>query len=352
MIVSPANTATSNGLPQFGVDDVPPQSQPGWPTIKQPDVYFGVNDPGYVIADTKQAEIDYQQGTTGQSKESNYTGNGGVQLNSFLKRAAFAIRFGDLNVLISNLITPQSRMMFVRDIQTEVQKAAPFLSLDSDPYAVLTSDKGDIDWVQDAYTTTDNYPYSQNADTSAVSTNSGLSGQDVQLRTELRKGCHRRIHRADDLLRDGRERSDHRDLGEGLPLPVHPVPEDAPRSPSSPQVPRGHLSRSRQRCMASTTSIRHPPSTTQAMRGACRRTPERVLPPKLFRAPSPPMPRDRPSRSNARMSPFTRFCRFLVNPIRLSTFLRPMCRSRRTTVCRPLPALYLVTAIMVKATDI
>jgi uncharacterized membrane protein (UPF0182 family) len=176
MIVSPANTATSNGLPQFGVDDVPPQSQPGYPQISQPNVYFGVNDPGYVIADTKQAEIDYQEGTNGQSKESTYGGNGGVELNSFLKRAAFAIRFGDLNVLISNLITSNSRMMFVRDIQTEVSKAAPFLSLDSDPYAVLTSNGG-IDWVQDAYTTTANYPYSQDADTSAVNTNSGLSGQ-------------------------------------------------------------------------------------------------------------------------------------------------------------------------------
>lgn len=175
MIVSPANTATSNGLPQFGVENVPPQSGSGWPQITQPDVYFGVNDPGYVVADTKQAEIDYQEGTNGLSQESNYGGNGGVQLNSFIKRAAFAIRFGDLNVLISNLITPKSRMIFVRDIQTAVSKSAPFLSLDSDPYAVLV--KGQIEWVQDAYTTTANYPYSQDADTTAVASGSGLAGQ-------------------------------------------------------------------------------------------------------------------------------------------------------------------------------
>jgi uncharacterized protein len=175
MIVSPANTATSNGQPVFGVENVPPQSEPGWPQIQQPNVYFGVNEPGYVIADTKQKEIDYEL-QDGQNQESTYSGSGGVQLNSFLKRAAFAIRFGDLNVLISDLITSNSRMMFVRDIQAEVSKAAPFLSLDADPYAVLGAN-GDIDWVQDAYTTTDNYPYSQNADTSAVNPNSGLAGQ-------------------------------------------------------------------------------------------------------------------------------------------------------------------------------
>ncbi len=105
---------------------------------------------------------------------SSYGGSGGVQLNSFLKRAAFAVRFGDLNILISNLITPQSRMMFMQDIQNDVNTVAPFLSLDSDPYPVAVN--GGVYWVQDAYTTTSNYPYSQDADTSAVSSNSSLSG--------------------------------------------------------------------------------------------------------------------------------------------------------------------------------
>lgn len=177
MIASPANVQTS-GLPSFkpGIQNVPPVND-DYPAIKQPDVYFGVNLPGYVIAHSKQQEIDYQQTSgpnNGQNVYSTYKGSGGVQLNSFLKRAAFAIRFGDLNILISDLVTPTSRIMFVRDIQAEVSKVAPFLSLDSDPYPVIVN--GDIDWVQDAYTTTGNYPYSQDADTSAVSSNSGLSG--------------------------------------------------------------------------------------------------------------------------------------------------------------------------------
>jgi uncharacterized membrane protein (UPF0182 family) len=96
-----------------------------------------------------------------------------VQLKNFLVKAAFAIRFGDFNLLVSDLVTSQSRLMFVRDITQMAQKAAPFLSYDSDPYPVLSG--GQISWVLDAYTTSDNYPYSQNVDTSSLPANSGLN---------------------------------------------------------------------------------------------------------------------------------------------------------------------------------
>ena len=137
----------------------------GCPTITQPSVYFGLNNAGYVVANTKQPEIDYQL-TNGTNDETHYTGDGGVQLSNFFDQAMFAIRFSDFNLIISNQITSQSRLMFDRGVQARVTKAAPFLSLDADPYPVLLN--GQIDWVQDAYTTTDNYPYAQNADTSAA----------------------------------------------------------------------------------------------------------------------------------------------------------------------------------------
>jgi uncharacterized membrane protein (UPF0182 family) len=105
--------------------------------------------------------------------ETHYTGDGGVQLSNFFDKAMFAIRFSDLNLIISNQITSKSRLMFDRGVQARVAKAAPFLSLDADPYPVLLN--GRIDWVQDAYTTTDNYPYAQNADTSALPDGSGLN---------------------------------------------------------------------------------------------------------------------------------------------------------------------------------
>ena len=86
----------------------------------------------------------------------------------------FAVRFNDLNLLISSQITNDSRLMFDRGVQARVAKAAPFLNLDADPYPVLLG--GHIEWVQDAYTTSANYPYAQNADTGAVASGSGLSG--------------------------------------------------------------------------------------------------------------------------------------------------------------------------------
>jgi uncharacterized protein len=173
MIISPATQVTSAGYPVYDVSNVPPESTNGAPVITQPDVYFGLDNSGYVVANSKQLEIDYQL-ANGSNVETHYTGDGGVQLSSLFKQAMFAIRFGSLNLLISNEITPQSRIMFERGLQSRISMAAPFLALDSDPYPVILN--GQIDWVQDAYTTTDNYPYAENADSSVVNSGSGLSG--------------------------------------------------------------------------------------------------------------------------------------------------------------------------------
>jgi uncharacterized membrane protein (UPF0182 family) len=178
-MASPANQVNPSGQPVFAIADVPPSSSQGLPAVTQPDVYYGLNydgtAPSYVIADTKQPEIDYQITSgpdQGANVETRYAGTGGVKLSSFGRRLAFALRFGDLNMLISNLITPQSRVLFYTNIQDAISKAAPFLSLDSDPYPVLAG--GQIYWVQDAYTTTANYPYAQTADTTALAPSSGL----------------------------------------------------------------------------------------------------------------------------------------------------------------------------------
>jgi uncharacterized membrane protein (UPF0182 family) len=178
MILAPANDANSH-QPVFSISQVPSQSSPGEPQITQPNVYFGVanaNDADYVLADTRQEEIDYQQTGAQSPVTSHYKGpgaTGGVQLSNFLIKAAFAVRFGDFNLLVSDLVTHQSRLMFVRDITQMAQKAAPFLSYDSDPYPVLSG--GQIYWILDAYTTSDNYPYAQNVNTTSLPSNSGLN---------------------------------------------------------------------------------------------------------------------------------------------------------------------------------
>ncbi|MGP0028918.1 MAG: UPF0182 family protein [Acidimicrobiales bacterium] len=181
--VALANQTQSNGNVVYGVKQIPPSSSAGLPKITQPGVYFAVGDTGYVVADTKQPEVDYER-SNGTNVESHYSGTGGVQMSSMLKRLAFAIRLGDFNLFLSNQITSKSRIMFVRDPVQMAEKAAPFLTFDHDPYAVIND--GHIDWVVDGYTTTNEYPYSQNADTQQVPVNSNLTGSFNYVRNSVK----------------------------------------------------------------------------------------------------------------------------------------------------------------------
>lgn len=162
-VLAPANAASPDGNPLFRVQDVPPV---GDPKIDQPRVYFGEQLGDYAIVNTKQKELD------ASDTSSNYSGKGGVELSSFARRVAFALRFGEKNILLSGQITPKSRAIFYRDISARVKKAAPFLKFDSDPYPVILD--GKITWILDAYTTSTHYPYAQNADSSRVPNDSGL----------------------------------------------------------------------------------------------------------------------------------------------------------------------------------
>jgi uncharacterized membrane protein (UPF0182 family) len=158
-----ANTVdTTTGNPVFVVSNVPPASTNGMPTLTQPGIYFGIKDSGWVVANTKQNELDYQVNSgpnAGQNVATHYEGSGGVAVGGILSRAALALRLGDFNFLISNQITPKSRVLFVRDVQQMAQKAAPFLTFDTQPYAVIAN--GEVQYVLDGYTSTSQYPYSQ-----------------------------------------------------------------------------------------------------------------------------------------------------------------------------------------------
>jgi uncharacterized protein len=176
-VVALANQAQTNGNPVYGIKNVPPSSSNGLPKIGQPNVYFATGDNGYVVADTKQLEV-------GSQGESHYNSTGGVQLTSLFKRAAFALRLGDFNLLISDQITSKSRIMFVRDPVQMAQKAAPFLTFNQSPYAVVSG--GSIYWIVDGYTTTNEYPYAQNADTQQVASGSDLPGSYNYVRNSVK----------------------------------------------------------------------------------------------------------------------------------------------------------------------
>jgi uncharacterized membrane protein (UPF0182 family) len=167
-VMAPANAVTSEGQPDFSVKDVPPT---GTPKITQPRIYYGEGAGNYSIVKTGQPELDFQD-PSGATKSSSYSGTGGVPINSPMRRAAFALRFWDYNMVVSKDIKPSSRVIFTRNITDRVHKAAPFLKLDYDPYPVVLN--GKIYWVQDAYTTTSRYPYAQRADTDRLPPNSGL----------------------------------------------------------------------------------------------------------------------------------------------------------------------------------
>jgi uncharacterized membrane protein (UPF0182 family) len=188
-VLSESNQAGVNpadGTPNFLLNDIPPVAPSGTPVLNNqqgPKVYYGEGQSGYVIVKSKQPELDYQD-KAGNNVTSRYDGTGGVAMGSIIRRAAFALRFGDVNPLISSQVTPQSRIMYVRDIESRVRKAAPFLKYDSDPYAVILN--GRMYWVQDAYTVTSHYPYSQRADLDRMPANSGLQTQFNYVRNSVK----------------------------------------------------------------------------------------------------------------------------------------------------------------------
>jgi uncharacterized membrane protein (UPF0182 family) len=174
IVGSPSNTVTADGRPTFVVKDIPPQSsQPGQFEISQPALYYGQTLSGYAFVHTKQREFDYPNSP--QDATTTYGGKGGVQVSNFLRRAAFALRFGDMKIFISSQITKDSRALYLRDIRERVKKAAPFLRFDADPYPVLLD--GRILWIIDGYTASDRYPYAEAYTPTRLPSGSGLSAR-------------------------------------------------------------------------------------------------------------------------------------------------------------------------------
>jgi uncharacterized protein len=159
VVMSPVNAVTKEGLPNYFIKDIPPiyTSDKNNLRIDQPRIYYGEKDNNFMLVNTKTNEFDYPKGQI--NEYINYDGSGGVNIDSFAKKLYMAIRFADIKILFSSDITPESKIMFDRSIQTRISKITPFLMLDNDPYLVI--DDGEIYWIQDAYTVTGNYPYSQ-----------------------------------------------------------------------------------------------------------------------------------------------------------------------------------------------
>ena len=142
------------GLPQYLIENIPAESAYGL-KITQPAIYYGASMSGYRIVDTRIKEFDYPKGN--DNVYTSYKGTGGIPVDSFWKRLLFAWTQRDINLLLTSYIAPGSRIQIWRQVQQRVAQIAPFLQLDSDPYPVLSA--GKIYWIQDAYTTSNRFPY-------------------------------------------------------------------------------------------------------------------------------------------------------------------------------------------------
>ena len=155
LVMNFVSSSTGGGLPQYLLENIPAESQYGL-QIAQPDIYFGNVAPGYKIVDTRIKEFDYPKGN--ENVYTSYQGTGGIPLDSIWKRLLFAWTQKDINILLTGYLKPQSRIQIWRSVQERVSQVAPFLLLDRAPYAVLS--EGKQYWIQDAYTVSDHYPYS------------------------------------------------------------------------------------------------------------------------------------------------------------------------------------------------
>jgi uncharacterized membrane protein (UPF0182 family) len=165
-VAAQVNTATSEGQPVLTLKDLPPV---GEPTLTQPRIYYGESGQvPFIIAGTS-GELDYE------GVNQPYQGLGGIPVGNIFRRALFAWNFHDINLLLSNQITGQSRLMIYRDVTERASKAVPFLQFDKDPYLAIVD--GQPEWILDAYTTTQEYPYSQSV--SEFAATNGLIGGEV-----------------------------------------------------------------------------------------------------------------------------------------------------------------------------
>jgi hypothetical protein len=157
-VAAQVNVATSEGAPILTLSDIPPR---GEPAVDEPAIYFGeLNDVPFVVTNTGSKELDFEGAS--QDQDTTYSGTGGIPVGNVFQRALFAWRFKDINLLISSLITSESRIMIYRDLAQRVPKPAPFLKFDADPYMAIVD--GRPTWIWDAYTSTTEYPYSESLD--------------------------------------------------------------------------------------------------------------------------------------------------------------------------------------------
>ena len=156
LCLSPVTQSIGEGLPDLWIEDIPPQSRFDELKITQPEIYHGLATTNYVLVKTTEKEFDFPERNA--NRFTTYAGKGGVNIGGVFRRLLFSVRFQDMNLLFTYL-REDSRILFNRHIQERVHTLAPFLMLDQEPYMAVAD--GKLFWIQDAYTISYRYPYSQ-----------------------------------------------------------------------------------------------------------------------------------------------------------------------------------------------
>ena len=156
LTMSPVNQVTSEGLPVLFVKDLPPVSTVSL-KVTRPQIYFGELAADFVFVRTRQKEFDHPAGEG--NVFTTYNGKGGVPVGGLGRRIILALGFGSSQILLSQDIQSESRVLYYRHVTERVKKALPFLDFDRDPYLVIASD-GTLKWILDGYTSSSLYPYS------------------------------------------------------------------------------------------------------------------------------------------------------------------------------------------------
>lgn len=161
LVAAYGNQRTEDGQPKFIEAGIPVSETLG---EYEPRIYFGENSPEYSIVGApeggEQLELDYPSGGEGDDQNQTYTysGDGGPSVGTLFSRLLYALKFQSEQILLSDAINPASQILYDRDPMDRVQKVAPYLTLDNDPYPAVVD--GRVVWVVDGFTTTADYPYS------------------------------------------------------------------------------------------------------------------------------------------------------------------------------------------------
>jgi uncharacterized membrane protein (UPF0182 family) len=175
--MSPVNRVDEGGLPYYFIKDIGTEQDPGALNtssievrnsigILRPRIYYGELADNYVMVRTNVPEFDFPSGD--DNVYTTYDGTGGINLNSPWRKLMFAFNLKDWRMLLTNNFTPETKILFRRNINHRVETIAPFLYYDRDPYLVSARGEGEqidhLHWLIDAYTISDHYPYSDPGD--------------------------------------------------------------------------------------------------------------------------------------------------------------------------------------------